>query len=48
VKIDQTGITIKGIMVTIEGTAKADIKSPMTSVNGDGMVMVKGGIVMIN
>jgi type VI secretion system secreted protein VgrG len=48
VKIDQTGVTIKGIMVTIEGTAKADIKSPMTSVNGDGMVMVKGGIVMIN
>ncbi len=48
VKIDQTGITIKGLMITIEGTAKADLKSPLTSVNGDGMLMLKGGIVMIN
>ncbi len=48
IKIDQSGITIKGIMITVEGTAKADLKSPMTSVQGDGMLKVAGGVLMIN
>ena len=46
--IDQTGVTIKGIMVKVEGTAMVQIKAPMTQVNGDAMVMIKGGITMIN
>jgi type VI secretion system secreted protein VgrG len=46
--IDQTGVTIKGIMVKVEGTAMTQIKAPMTQVNGDGMLMMKGGITMIN
>lgn len=48
IKIDQSGITIKGIMVKIEGTATAEMKSPMTTVSGDAMLTLKGGIVMIN
>lgn len=48
IKIDQSGITIKGIMVTVQGDAKLDAKSPMTTVNGDGMLTLKGGITMIN
>ncbi|NOQ15086.1 MAG: type VI secretion system tip protein VgrG [Methyloprofundus sp.] len=48
IKIDQTGITIKGIMVKIEGQATAEVKSPMTTVKGDGMLILKGGITMIN
>jgi type VI secretion system secreted protein VgrG len=32
----------------VEGTAMVEIKGPMTNVKGDGMVMVKGGVVMIN
>ena len=48
IKIDQTGVTVKGIMVNVEGTAMAKLKSPMTQVNGDGMLMIKGGITMIN
>jgi type VI secretion system secreted protein VgrG len=48
IKIDQTGITIKGIMVSIEGQATLDAKSPMTTVKGDGMLTLKGGITMIN
>ncbi|MGJ0486959.1 MAG: type VI secretion system Vgr family protein [Methylomicrobium sp.] len=48
ITIDQKGITLKGIMITIEGQAKTDLKSPMTTVNGDGMLTMKGGIVMIN
>jgi type VI secretion system secreted protein VgrG len=48
IKIDQSGITIKGIMVTIEGTAMLEAKSPMTQVKGDGMLILKGGLTMIN
>jgi len=46
--IDMTGVTIKGMMVNVEGTAMAKVKAPMTQVNGDAMVMIKGGITMIN
>lgn len=48
IKIDQSGITVKGIMVKIEGSATAEMKSPMTTVKGDGMLTLKGGITMIN
>lgn len=48
IKIDQTGVQVKGIMTKIEGTAMAQMKSPMTQVNGDGMLIAKGGITMIN
>jgi type VI secretion system secreted protein VgrG len=46
--IDQKGITVKGIMVTVEGSAKLDAKSPLTTVKGDGVLTLKGGITMIN
>jgi type VI secretion system secreted protein VgrG len=48
ITIDQTGISLKGIMIKIEGTAMLNAKSPMTQVNGDGMLTLKGGITMIN
>ena len=48
IKIDKKGITIKGIMVNIEGQATAEMKSPMTTVKGDGMLTLKGGLTMIN
>ena len=48
IKIDPSGVTIKGVMVNVEGTAMATVKAPMTQIKGDGMVMAKGGIVMIN
>ncbi len=46
--IDPKGVTIKGLMINVEGTAMTTIKAPMTQVNGDAMVMIKGGITMIN
>ncbi len=46
--IDQTGVTVKGMMIKIEGQIQAEMKSPMTQVNGDGMLTLKGGITMIN
>ncbi len=48
IKIDQTGVTIKGIMIKVEGSAMVDVKGAMTNVKADGMVMVKGGMVLIN
>jgi type VI secretion system secreted protein VgrG len=48
ITINQQGITIKGMMVSIEGQATLDAKSPMTTVKGDGMLTLKGGITMIN
>lgn len=47
IKVDQSGVTIKGIMVKVEGTAMTQVKAPMTQVNGDGMLTLKGGITMI-
>jgi len=48
VTIDQTGVSIKGLMVTIEGQTQTQIKGLTTTVNGDGMLTLKGGLVMIN
>ena len=48
IKIDQSGITIKGITVKIQADATLNAKSPMTTVSGDGMLTLKGGITMIN
>jgi type VI secretion system secreted protein VgrG len=48
VKIDQMGVTIKGMMIKIEGQVQTDIKGMMTNVKADAMLMVKGAITMIN
>jgi type VI secretion system secreted protein VgrG len=48
IKIDQSGITIKGLMVKIQADAMLEAKSPMTTVKGDGMLILKGGLTMIN
>jgi type VI secretion system secreted protein VgrG len=48
IKIDQMGVTIKGMMIKIEGTAMLDAKAPLSKVTGDGMLMLKGGLTMIN
>lgn len=34
--------------LSLQGSATAELKSPMTTVNGDGMLTLKGGMVMIN
>ena len=46
--IDQTGIKLEGMMVKITGQTMAQMASPMTTVKGDGMLTLKGGITMIN
>jgi type VI secretion system secreted protein VgrG len=48
IKIDQTGITINGLMITAEAQVQLSAKALMTMVNGSAMTQVQGGIVMIN
>ena len=48
IKVDQKGITIKGMMVSIEGQVQTELKGLMTKVNASAMLTVKGAITMIN
>jgi type VI secretion system secreted protein VgrG len=48
VVIDQTGVTVKGMMVTSEAQLVQKVKGTMTQVEGAAMTTVKGAIVMIN
>jgi type VI secretion system secreted protein VgrG len=47
IKIDNTGVTIKGMMVKVEGQVQTSIKGLMTEVKGDAMLQAKGAITMI-
>ena len=46
--IDQTGVTIKGMMTSVQAQIQAELKGLMTSVGGSAMLTLKGGITMIN
>ena len=48
IKIDQMGITLDGIMINFKGQAMIKSQAPMQQMNGDAVVMIKGGITMIN
>jgi type VI secretion system secreted protein VgrG len=48
VKIDQTGVTVSATQIKLSGQAMVQIEAPMTKVNADGMLMLKGGIMMLN
>lgn len=48
IKVDQTGVTIKGMMIKIEGQVQTEVKGMMTTLQGSAMTTVKGGVTMIN
>jgi type VI secretion system secreted protein VgrG len=48
IKVDQTGVTIKGMMVKIEGQTMTEVKAgAMAKIDGGGMLQAKAGITMI-
>lgn len=48
IKVDQTGVTITGMMVKIEGKVMTEVKAgAMAKVDGGGMLQAKAGITMI-
>jgi len=48
IKIDNSGVTIKGPIIKIEADGMAEMKSPMTTVKGEALLTLKGGMTMIN
>jgi type VI secretion system secreted protein VgrG len=48
IRLDQMGVTIKGMTIKIEGQIEVEVKGLMTKVNGDAMLTLKGGLTMIN
>ncbi|MGA0603158.1 type VI secretion system Vgr family protein [Caulobacter sp. KR2-114] len=48
IKIDQMGVTIKGMMIKIDGDVSVDVNSILTTVKADAILTLKGGITMIN
>jgi type VI secretion system secreted protein VgrG len=40
-------VTIKGMMITLEGQIQTQVKGVMTQINGQAMVQVQGGIIML-
>jgi type VI secretion system secreted protein VgrG len=48
ITIDNTGVTIKGMMVSIQGQMQVEMKGAMASVNADGILTLKGSMTMIN
>lgn len=47
IKIDQMGVTIKGMMISIEGQVQTEVKGVMTQITGSAMLKMGGGITMI-
>jgi type VI secretion system secreted protein VgrG len=48
VTLDQAGVTIKAMMVKVEGQAMASVKAPLTQLDADGLLKATGGIMMLN
>jgi hypothetical protein len=49
IRIDAAGITIKGLNVQVEGELSAELKGGVkTTVAGEGMTVIQGGLTTIN
>ena len=48
ITISQQGIEVSGLKVSVKGQNQVEVKAPMTSVNGDATLTLKGGLVSIN
>lgn len=46
-KVDQMGVTLRGMMIRIEGSMMVQLRGMMTTVEGSAMVRIGGGLVMI-
>jgi type VI secretion system secreted protein VgrG len=48
IAIDTTGINIAAAQIQVQGQASVQVDSPQTTVKGDAMLTLKGGMTMIN
>lgn len=47
-RVDHSGVTISATLVKVAGRALVEVDSPMTEVKADGMLTLKGGVVLLN
>jgi type VI secretion system secreted protein VgrG len=47
IKVDQTGVTIQGLMVQIQGQVQTQVKGLITQVSADAMLQMQGAVTMI-
>lgn len=48
IRIDQAGVTITATLVKVAGQAAVDVAAPLAAVRADGMLTLKGGVVLLN
>ena len=48
ITITPTSITLQAVQINIQGQAQVSVQAPMTSVQADAMLTLKGGVTMIN
>jgi type VI secretion system secreted protein VgrG len=48
IKVDQTGVTIQGMIIQISGQVQTQMSGAITQVSGSGMLQMQGGVTMIN
>jgi type VI secretion system secreted protein VgrG len=46
--INQSGITLQGMTIKLEGQVQVQVQAPMAQVQADATLTLKGGVVMIN
>lgn len=47
-KIDQTGVTVSGILVSLTADGAASLEGAMTTIKGSGVLSMAGGIIKVN
>lgn len=48
IRIDHSGVTITATLIKVAARALVELESPMTTVKADGMLTLKGGVVLLN
>jgi type VI secretion system secreted protein VgrG len=48
IKIDPSGVTIEGPMIQVKGTAMLMAEAPLVQTKASGILILKGGVTMIN
>lgn len=48
IKLDHSGVKINGTMVAVEASASVDVKGAIGTVDGGGLLTLKGGVILAN
>jgi type VI secretion system secreted protein VgrG len=48
IKIDQKGVTISGMLISIDGQVQTSVSGLVTEVSGKGLLRCNGGLVLVN